>query len=52
MGIVFDRDGTLYAINYGGESGLYRVNPATGQGEKIASFPERNVHSADMKPGG
>ena len=52
MGIVFDRDGTLYATNYGGESGLYRVNPATGQGEKIASFPERNVHSADMKPGG
>jgi|RhiMethySRZTD1v2_1073278.scaffolds.fasta_scaffold180539_4 outer membrane protein assembly factor BamB len=52
MGIVFDRDGMLYATNYGGESGLYRVNPATGQGEKIASFPERNVHSADMKPGG
>lgn len=52
MGIVFDRDGTLYATNYGGESALYRVDPATGRGEKIATFPERNVHSADMKPGG
>ncbi|WP_201842123.1 PQQ-like beta-propeller repeat protein [Microvirga zambiensis] len=52
MGIVFDRDGTLYATNYGGESALYRVDPATGRGEKIAIFPERNVHSADMKPGG
>jgi outer membrane protein assembly factor BamB len=52
MGIVFDRDGTLYATNYGGESGLYQIDPATGRGEKIASFPERNVHSADMKPGG
>jgi outer membrane protein assembly factor BamB len=52
MGIVFDRDGTLYATNYGGESALYRVDPATGRGERIASFPERNVHSADMKPGG
>jgi outer membrane protein assembly factor BamB len=51
MGIVFDRDGTLYATNYGGESGLYRVDPATGQGEKVTTFPERNVHSADMKPG-
>jgi outer membrane protein assembly factor BamB len=51
MGIVFDRDGTLYATNYGGESGLYRVDPATGQGEKVATFPERNVHSADMEPG-
>lgn len=52
MGIVFDRDGMLYATNYGGESGLYQIDPATGRGEKIASFPERNVHSADMKPGG
>jgi streptogramin lyase len=52
MGIVFDRDGTLYATNYGGESALHRVDPATGQGEKIATFPDRNVHSADMKPGG
>jgi outer membrane protein assembly factor BamB len=50
MGIVFDRDGTLYATNYGGESALYRIDLATGKGEKIASFPERNVHSADMKP--
>src|SRR4051812_30558183 len=40
MGIVFDRDGTLYATNYGGESALYRIDPATGQGEKIAKFPE------------
>ena len=52
MGIVFDRDGTLYVTNYGGESALYRVDPATGRGEKIATFPERNVHSADVKPGG
>jgi outer membrane protein assembly factor BamB len=52
MGIVFDRDGTLYATNYGGESALYRINPTTGHGEKIATFPERNVHSADMKLGG
>jgi outer membrane protein assembly factor BamB len=52
MGIVFDRDGTLYAINYGGESALYRIDPTTGRGERIAAFPERNVHSADMKPGG
>jgi outer membrane protein assembly factor BamB len=52
MGIVFDRDGTLYATSYGGESALYRIDPTTGHGEKIASFPERNVHSADMKPGG
>jgi outer membrane protein assembly factor BamB len=50
MGIVFDRDGTLYATNYAGESALYRIDLATGKGEKIASFPERNVHSADMKP--
>jgi hypothetical protein len=52
MGIVFDRDGTLYATNYGGESALHRVDPTTGRGEKIATFPERNVHSADVKPGG
>jgi outer membrane protein assembly factor BamB len=52
MGIVFDQDGTLYATNYGGESGLYRIDPTTGQGQGIASFPERNVHSADIKPGG
>jgi sugar lactone lactonase YvrE len=51
MGIVLDRDGTLYATNYGGESALYRIDPTTGKGEKIARFPERNVHSADMKPG-
>jgi outer membrane protein assembly factor BamB len=50
MGIVFGRDGTLYATNYGGESSLYRIDPASGQGEKIASFPERDVHSADIKP--
>jgi DNA-binding beta-propeller fold protein YncE len=50
MGIVFDRDGTLYATNFGGESALYRIDPGSGKGERIASFPERNVHSADMKP--
>ena len=52
MGIVFDRDGTLYATNYGGESALHKVDPSTGRGEKIATFPELNVHSADVKPGG
>ena len=51
MGIVFDRDGTLYATNYGGESALHRIDPTTGRGERIAGFPQRNVHSADMKPG-
>jgi len=50
MGIVFDRDGRLYATNYGGESALYRIDPATGRGDKIAGFPERNVHSADIRP--
>jgi outer membrane protein assembly factor BamB len=50
MGIVFDRDGTLYATNYGGESALYRIDPTTGRGDKIAGFPERNVHSADIRP--
>jgi streptogramin lyase len=52
MGIVFDRDGTLYATTYGGESALYRIDPTSGRGERIATFPERSVHSADMKPGG
>jgi len=50
MGIVFGQDGMLYATNFGGESALHRIDPATGRGEKIASLPERNVHSADMKP--
>jgi FMN phosphatase YigB (HAD superfamily) len=48
--IVFDRDGTLYATNYGRESALYRVDPTTGRGEKIAAFLEHNVHSVDMQP--
>ncbi len=52
MGILFDRDGTLYATNYGGESALYRIDPTTGRGEKIATCPERNVLSADLRPGG
>ena len=50
MGIVFGKDGTLYATNFGGESALHRIDPTTGRGEKIATLPERNVHSADIKP--
>lgn len=52
MGIVFDKDGTLYATNYGFSSALFRIDLQTGRGQKISKIPARNVHSADIRPGG
>jgi DNA-binding beta-propeller fold protein YncE len=50
MGIVFDKDGTLYATNYARQSFLYKIDTATGKGEKVADLPGSNIHSADMLP--
>jgi streptogramin lyase len=51
MGIVFDKEGMLYATNYARRSYLYRIDPRTGKGDKLADLPVSNVHSADLKPG-
>ena len=36
---------------FGRNSAPYRTDPTSDSGEKIASFPEHRVHSADMEPG-
>jgi hypothetical protein len=37
--------------NSGRNSAPYQLDPTTDSSEKIVSFPERSVHSADMEPG-
>lgn len=45
-GIAFAPDGTLYATNGGRKSWLYKLDPSTGVGEKIADLPSRDNYSA------
>jgi streptogramin lyase len=47
-GIEFAPDGTLYATNGGPKSWLYRLDPKTGIGEKIAGLPTTSVRGAAM----
>jgi hypothetical protein len=50
MGIVFDKDGTLYVTNYGLSSALFRIDLQTGRGEKLAKIPVQNVRCEDIRP--
>jgi hypothetical protein len=43
--------GALTTSNSGRNSAPYQLDPTTDSSEKIVSFPERSVHSADMEPG-
>jgi streptogramin lyase len=44
-GIEFGLDGALYATNNAINSWLYRLDPKTGVGEKIADLPTRSVRA-------
>jgi streptogramin lyase len=47
-GIEFGADGTLYATSNGPKSWLYRLDPKTGIGEKIADLPTTSIRGAAM----
>ncbi len=45
-GIAFASDSTLYATNGGRKSWLYKLDPSTAVGEKIADLPSRDNYAA------